>query len=80
MKFDSVRKISKEYEKDKEIDIKTDIIVSSSIGPKIVDYAEKQSIDLIIITKGRTGLKRLLLGSTASQVATYSHCPVLIVR
>ncbi len=79
--FDSVRKISKEYEKDKEIDIKTDIIVSSSIGPKIVDYAEKQRIDLIVIgTRGRTGLKRLLLGSTASQVATYSHCPVLIVR
>jgi nucleotide-binding universal stress UspA family protein len=55
--FDSVRKISKEYGKDKEVDIKTDIIVSSSIAPNIVDYAEKQSIDLIVIgTRGRTGL------------------------
>ncbi|WP_144731535.1 universal stress protein [Candidatus Nitrosocosmicus arcticus] len=30
--------------------------------------------------QGRTGLKKMLGGSTASEVVKYAHCPVLIVR
>lgn len=79
--FDSIKNISKEYAKGKEIKINTKIIESSSIVSNIIDYAEKEMIDLIVIgTRGRTGIKRLLLGSVASQVVIYSHCPVLIVR
>jgi nucleotide-binding universal stress UspA family protein len=47
----------------------------------ILEYAEKQKIDLIVVgTRGRTGFKRLLLGSTASSIVTYAHCDVLVVR
>lgn len=47
----------------------------------IVNYAESKKADLIVIgTKGRTGLKRLLLGSVASGVVTHASCPVLITR
>jgi nucleotide-binding universal stress UspA family protein len=46
-----------------------------------VDYAEKEHIDLIVIgTRGRTGITRMLLGSVASGVVTYAHCPVLVVK
>jgi hypothetical protein len=31
-------------------------------------------------TKGRTGLKRFLMGSVANGVIQHSHCPVLLVR
>jgi len=31
-------------------------------------------------TRGRSGFKRMLLGSTASGVVAYAHCPVLIVK
>jgi nucleotide-binding universal stress UspA family protein len=31
-------------------------------------------------TKGRTGFKKLLIGSTAQEIVTYAHCPVLVVR
>jgi nucleotide-binding universal stress UspA family protein len=55
--------------------------ISSRVGYAIVDYAESKSIDLIVIgTRGRTGLKKMLLGSVASNVVTYAHCPVLVVR
>src|SRR5215831_9923722 len=42
---------------------------------------EENNIDLIVIgTRGRSGFKKLLLGSVASHVVTYAHCPVLVVK
>jgi nucleotide-binding universal stress UspA family protein len=29
---------------------------------------------------GRTGLQRLLIGSTAERVVRLSHCPVLVLK
>ena len=55
--------------------------ISSRVGHAIVNYAESKNIDLIVIgTRGRSGLKKLLLGSVASDVLTYAHCPVMVVR
>jgi nucleotide-binding universal stress UspA family protein len=66
---------------EKNIQIKTEIISSTNIAGAIVDYAEENKIDLIVIgTRGRTGFKKLLLGSVASHVVTYAHCPVLVVK
>ena len=64
------------------IDIGTKIIEGyTSVEAMIVDYAERERVDLIVIgTRGRTGFKRLLLGSVALGVVTYSHCPVLVVK
>jgi nucleotide-binding universal stress UspA family protein len=65
----------------KNIQIKTEIISSMNISGGILDYAEENNIDLIVIgTRGRSGFKRLLLGSVASHVITYAHCPVLVVK
>jgi nucleotide-binding universal stress UspA family protein len=48
---------------------------------EIVNFANKNKIDLIIIaTHGRKGIDRLLFGSTASQVVRFAPCPVLTVR
>ena len=66
---------------EKNIQIKTVIIPSKNISGDILDYAEENNIDLIVIgTRGRSGFKRLLLGSVASHVVTYAHCPVLVVK
>jgi nucleotide-binding universal stress UspA family protein len=47
----------------------------------IVKYAEDKEIDLIVVgTRGRTGIKKILLGSVASGVVTYAHCPVIVVK
>jgi nucleotide-binding universal stress UspA family protein len=46
-----------------------------------VEYAEGKKMDLIVIgSKGMSGIKRMLLGSIASGVVTYAHCPVLVVK
>ena len=34
----------------------------------------------VLGTRGISGIKRMLLGSTASGVVTYSHCPVMVVK
>lgn len=48
---------------------------------EICSLARKIDIDLIVIsTNGHTGLKHLVLGSTAERVVRYSPCPVLVVR
>jgi nucleotide-binding universal stress UspA family protein len=31
-------------------------------------------------TRGRSGFSKVLLGSVASKVVTYAHCPVLVVK
>ncbi|MGH9986927.1 MAG: universal stress protein, partial [Nitrososphaeraceae archaeon] len=47
----------------------------------IVNYAENMNVELIVVgMRGRSGFKRLLLGSVASDIVTYAHCPVLIVK
>jgi nucleotide-binding universal stress UspA family protein len=50
-------------------------------GVEIVSYAETVGADLIVMpSHGRTGLKRLTLGSVAERVVRLAHCPVLILR
>jgi nucleotide-binding universal stress UspA family protein len=57
------------------------ILDVASAADSIVNFAESKKADLIVIgTKGRTGLKRLLLGSVASGVVTHASCPVLVTR
>lgn len=46
----------------------------------IIDFLKEHGSDLIIIaTHGRTGLKRLLIGSVAERVVRECPCPVLTV-
>ncbi len=48
---------------------------------EIMNFATKNKVDLIIIgTHGRTGIDRILFGSTAAQVVRNAPCPVLTVR
>ena len=79
--FDDIKKKIRENTLEKPIKIETTIIVSTTIVDSILDYAEDKDVDLIVIgTRGRSGIKKLLLGSTASGVVTYSSCPVTIVK
>jgi nucleotide-binding universal stress UspA family protein len=47
----------------------------------IVNYAEKNHVDLIVIaTHGYTGMKKLMFGSVALRVLHDSQVPVLLIR
>ena len=50
-------------------------------GHGIADYAEQTATDLIVMpSHGRTGLRRLLIGSVTERVMRLAHCPVLVLR
>jgi nucleotide-binding universal stress UspA family protein len=50
-------------------------------GHTIADFAAEQKADLIVMpSHGRTGLKRILIGSVAERVVRLAHCPVLVLR
>jgi hypothetical protein len=46
----------------------------------IVDHAEKNGFDHIIVGNPRLGVARLVLGSVAAEVAAKAHCSVTIAR
>jgi nucleotide-binding universal stress UspA family protein len=48
---------------------------------RLTDCAERLGADLIVISShGRSGFKRLLLGSVVERVVRLAHCPVLVLR
>jgi len=68
--------------RENKIDLKTELVNSQRpVDYVILEYAEKEGIDLIVIgTRGRSGLSKIVLGSVASRIVTYSHVPLLVVK
>ena len=66
------------------VNVTVEMVASPTyIVPAIVDYSEKNRVDLIVTgTRGRrrSGIAKLLLGSVASGVVTYANCPVMVVK
>lgn len=63
------------------IQLKTGLVISSTeIEDAIVDFADRENVDLIVIGGGKSGLKERLLGSITSRVATQTKRPILIVK
>lgn len=72
----------KERAAENGVNIKTKMIrIFGSPSSEIVDVAEKENFDLIVMgTRGRGKLKKVLLGSTAFGVVMNASCTVMVVR
>jgi len=56
-------------------------MVSEDPRAALLNAARSEHSDLVIVgSHGRTGIKKLLLGSVASHVVTHAPCSVLVVR
>ncbi|MDA1049306.1 MAG: universal stress protein [Planctomycetota bacterium] len=65
-------------EKYKHIHI--DVVIGDP-GHEIAEIAEREAVDLIVMpSHGRTGIKRMLIGSVAERVVRLAHCPVMVLR
>ena len=62
--------------------VRTIVLIGDSIADKIVELAEKEHVDLIVIGNvGLSGLSKLkALGSVSRAVSERASCPVMIVR
>jgi nucleotide-binding universal stress UspA family protein len=61
--------------------IQTHVVVAESVATAVLDMAREKDIDVIAVaTHGRSGLKRLLLGSVADKIVRGAFTPVLVYR
>jgi nucleotide-binding universal stress UspA family protein len=61
--------------------VKKVILTSAAPASAIVEYANANGIDLIVVgTHGRRAVAHLLMGSVAERVVRMAPCPVLTVR
>jgi nucleotide-binding universal stress UspA family protein len=76
--FGKIRKKASEV----GVELKTESIEEIySIPGAIIKYAEKEKADVIVVGgTGKSGFKRLLLGSVSSDVVRYARCPVMVVK
>ena len=58
-----------------------EVIVHGDAAAEIVRVATEREVDLIVVSShGRTGLGRIIFGSTAEAVVRHASCPVLVVK
>lgn len=56
------------------------VVIEGHSGRSILDWADVNKPDLIIIASHRPGMQDLLLGSTAAKVVRHATCAVHVVR
>lgn len=62
------------------VDVETHLLEGNP-AEKIIDYAENNNIDLIVMgTHGESGLRRFMMGSVAQKVVRKSSVEVLVAR
>lgn len=73
---EGVKAIAERFPADAEVH--TEVIAEKDSGPAIAKWAHENGADLIVVsTHGRTGFRRLTLGSVAESVLRHSSVPVL---
>ena len=61
------------------VPVRTEVLDAMDVPRAICDYAHKHGAAYIAMaTHGRSGLRRLLLGSVAEAVLRHSHVPVIV--
>jgi nucleotide-binding universal stress UspA family protein len=65
----------------KNVSFTMKIIRNPSTSEGIVNFAHSNNVDLIVIgSHGRTGVRKLVLGSVANGVLSHVKCPVLVTK
>lgn len=76
--LNKVEEIKEEYDSNIKI---TPLIKEGSPAPVILDVAEEEDVDLIVIgSSGKSSFDRFLMGSVAAKVVKSAKCSVLVVN
>jgi nucleotide-binding universal stress UspA family protein len=64
---------------DQGIQVQAEVISATDVSRAIADYAEEHGMDMIAMsTHGRSGFRRMVMGSVAESVLRHSKRPVLV--
>lgn len=65
----------------KDISISLKILRDPSVSKAITNYVDSHKFDLIVIgSRGRTGLNKIILGSVANDVVNKVNVPIMVVK
>ena len=65
----------------KGLKVKAIVKTGQQVAVEIIDFAKENRVDLIVMcTRGRSGISRWVLGSTAHKVVTRAETPILLLR
>lgn len=79
--LNAVKKYLEDEAKKLNNEIETHLVINTDIVTAVRDYCRDKKIDLIIMgTRGRSGFKRLLLGSTSEKQLWLSPIPIVLTR
>jgi len=60
--------------------VETVKLIARDPAAAIVDYADKNGFDHIVVGTPRRGMARFVLGSVAAEIVAKAHCPVSVAR
>jgi nucleotide-binding universal stress UspA family protein len=76
--INTLEKIKQKYEN--SVKIRTVVLIGSA-GDKIVEFANRQNVDLIVMgSRGLKGISRFVMGSASRSVSERAKCTVMIVK
>ena len=59
--------------------VDTHVITAPNVAEAVTEYADEHDFDLIALSShGRSGFRRLILGSVAEAILRHAHVPVLV--
>jgi len=62
-----------------EVEVQSDVISAANVALAIADYASSHGMDLIAMsTHGRSGFRRMVMGSVAELVLRHGKTPMLV--
>lgn len=56
------------------------VLVEGHSGRTILDWANANGVDCIVIASHRPGMSNLIMGSTATQVVRHANCAIHVIR
>lgn len=66
---------------DKGLKVRSVVKTGQQVAVEIIDFAKENGVELIIMcTRGRSGISRWVLGSTAHKVLVRAETPILLLR
>jgi len=82
LEYSAERELPKLAEREEVAGLQVEeVIVHGEAASEIVRVSKERNVDLIVVSShGRTGLGRILFGSTAEAVVRHASCPVLVVK
>ena len=74
-------RLARKLAKDSGHPVQFEVLHGEHVHDEVADFASSIDAALIVAsTRGRTGMSRFVIGSTAAAIVRHAPCPVLLVR